>query len=460
MAIDLEDSGWLASIVDEELERYDPEGARARLPSEVSPAQPGQDLAPAVRLLVARSLRRRLQEEAAGRQAHFLEAVRGHLARLLDVALLAGEPFERVHARASLAAGLAAALGEPVLALDADPGQHLAPSGEPRAAALPPAPGGSPRAVERALRAAGKALLARAFPPGDPRAGLPLWSGSLAILRRHLARVAMGAHRSGRLDAEALARHRAFALREAVLLVEGLAGLLAAAVETPPSQAARDVRRRQLGRLGLPPPEAREARRALASPRGPEALAAAAPARLRPFLYEQLLLAQARAALPAAPASAFVEAFLAAAGLDAQEMVAAQVEARAQHDDHLSWYEAMGGAHDWEALTEAWGDATDEVVEKVTAAVTQNVEAVVLELRETGELGQLLAKAAAGRRLSGEEKRKVKAQLIDLAKAVPALAIFAAPGGMLLLPLLAKLLPFNVLPSAWDRLGTPEKPKG
>jgi len=34
---------------------------------------------------------------------------------------------------------------------------------------------------------------------------------------------------------------------------------------------------------------------------------------------------------------------------------------------------------------------------------------------------------------------------------VPALAIFAAPGGMLLLPLLAKLLPFSVLPSSWDK---------
>ena len=51
----------------------------------------------------------------------------------------------------------------------------------------------------------------------------------------------------------------------------------------------------------------------------------------------------------------------------------------------------------------------------------------------------------------------MKAQLIDLAKAVPALAIFAAPGGLLLLPLLAKLLPFNVLPSAWARVGKPKR---
>jgi len=43
---------------------------------------------------------------------------------------------------------------------------------------------------------------------------------------------------------------------------------------------------------------------------------------------------------------------------------------------------------------------------------------------------------------------------------VPALAIFAAPGGLLLLPLLAKLLPFNVLPSAWDEKPAASKKTG
>ena len=37
-----------------------------------------------------------------------------------------------------------------------------------------------------------------------------------------------------------------------------------------------------------------------------------------------------------------------------------------------------------------------------------------------------------------------------VAKAIPALAIFAAPGGMLLLVALAKVLPFNLLPSAFQ----------
>ena len=90
---------------------------------------------------------------------------------------------------------------------------------------------------------------------------------------------------------------------------------------------------------------------------------------------------------------------------------------------------------------------------RVATAVSDNLGAIVTEIRQTGEAGQILARAASGAKLTAEERRKVRAQLIDLAKAVPALAIFAAPGGMLLLPLLAKLLPFNILPSAWDKAG-------
>jgi hypothetical protein len=173
---------------------------------------------------------------------------------------------------------------------------------------------------------------------------------------------------------------------------------------------------------------------------------------MRPFQLEQLLLAQRRADLDPGPATLFIEAFREAAGLDAQALVAAQVEAAAQHDDHLAWFQAVGGpGTEWQQFTEAWTEASDEVVERISDAVATNYDAFTTELRETGELGQLLARAAGGATLTGEEKRKVKEQLVDLAKAVPALAIFAAPGGLLLLPLLAKLLPFSILPGAWDQ---------
>jgi hypothetical protein len=176
---------------------------------------------------------------------------------------------------------------------------------------------------------------------------------------------------------------------------------------------------------------------------------------MRPFLVEQLYLAVLRARLGGEAAARHVEAFTAAARLDAGALAAAQVQAAAQHGDHQVWFEAIDEEPpgSWAAIAGQWDEAADQIVERVSTAVSENFEAVMKEIRQTGELGSLLAKAAAGTTLTAEEKRKVRAQLIDLAKAVPALAIFAAPGGLLLLPLLAKLLPFNVLPSAWDHVG-------
>jgi len=316
--------------------------------------------------------------------------------------------------------------------------------------------------VESAFRAAARALRARFDPPGDPLHGLPLHPGALAIFRRHLARVAMGSYRRGHLDVDALTRHQGYARRETVLLVEVLASLTAESGPAP-DQAARAARRRQVARLSLPGPKTREVRHAMAHPRSAAALGSAAPARVRPFLLEQALLAQLRSNLAPAPAAGWIEAFREAAELDDQTLAAAQVEAAAQHDDHLAWFAAVGGlgGQDWQALADQWEEAADRVVEQVSDAVTGNLDAIATEVRQTGELGTLLAQAASGKTLTADQKRKVKDQLLDLAKAVPALAIFAAPGGLLLLPLLAKLLPFNVLPSAWDRprQKAPEPPR-
>jgi hypothetical protein len=436
VTVDLSSRDWLLELTEAELGRYDSAAARSRLPAELVLAALDKDLAPGARMLVARSLRhRRLVSPEPSPEEAFVEEVRGHLGLVLDLAQLAGAPWLRHRGRSELAAVLSGALGEHVLALAVDAARDH----------------GALHDVEAALRAAGRTLKASFFPPGDPVDGLPLYPGARASLRRHLARVAMELHRTGKLESAALARHRAFAEQERALLAEGLAGLMLAAAPAPgPSVAV--LRRRQVGRLGLTGARLRDARRAVASPRTAGALALATPPAMRPFLLEQLLLGQRRAGLAAEPAAAFIEAFREAAGLDAQALVAAQVEAEAQHDDHLAWFQAVGGqGGEWHRLAAAWEETADEVVERIGDAVATNYEALTTELRETGELGHLLTRAAGGATLTAEEKRKVKEQLVDLAKAVPALAIFAAPGGMLLLPLLAKLLPFSLLPGAWDK---------
>lgn len=429
------DKAWLASLVDEVAQT----GGQRLAPELVTPGQP-LDFASAARVLVARSLRARrppLAQPAAAEA--FRESVVQHVLLLLDLRQLHPASPDPDRARAQVAGFLAGALGAEDLA---------------SAAANEPDSPAHRKTIQKALVAAGRQLHARFFPPGDPRSGLPLNSGNVAVFRRHLARVAGGFARSGRLEPEALTRHAQYATRELVLLAEALSGLLHAA--GAPDRRARWVRSRQLVRLGLRGWDLRDARRQVAAPRPPEELAVAAPEAVRAFLFEQLLLAQLRTRLPGDGPARFVDAFAQAAHLDPQVVVAAQLEAAAQSGDPQAWFEGTDdprAALDWHALADDWSVAADQVVERFSTAITQNLGALVTEIRETGELGTLLGKAAAGQRLTAEEKRKVRTQLADLAKAVPALAIFAAPGGALLLPILVKLLPFNLLPSAWDKVG-------
>ena len=58
----------------------------------------------------------------------------------------------------------------------------------------------------------------------------------------------------------------------------------------------------------------------------------------------------------------------------------------------------------------------------------------------------ILWKYAHREKVSAEGKKLAKAQLIRIARMIPALAIFLLPGGILLLPLLAKALPWELLP--------------
>ena len=448
VSIDLSHKTWLLDLVDANLARYDPAAALLRLPPELRGADPdGPSLEGRARMLLVRSLRRKLLDPTPARTERepgeppctreddaFLGPISCHVGLLLDIALVHGVEFERKRRLAELATFFAALVGDLDLARAADPARPG---------------GGAPAAVKKAFLRAGAALADRGHPAGDPKDGLPLHVGVLCVQRRHLARLAIAYYPRGPLDL-ALARKL---LDQAQDDIARLAEVLAALAAAP---APLDVRRRrvatsQIDRLGLPRDLARTARAALRTPRSTGELARGAPVRLRAFLLQQMLLSELAQAEPSAARAEAVSAFAEEARIPPEQVAALQADAADLYAAQQRWLEATPGEPDeWEALANEWEDTADQMMEKVAATVSENLEAIVTEIKQTGELGQLLAKAAAGKALSPEEKTKVKAQLIDLAKAVPALAIFAAPGGMLLLPLLAKLLPFNVLPSAWD----------
>lgn len=84
----------------------------------------------------------------------------------------------------------------------------------------------------------------------------------------------------------------------------------------------------------------------------------------------------------------------------------------------------------------------------VKKLIRRNSKRLVKEMRQSKDLMLLISKSTHSE-LSLDEQKKMQAQLLDTLKTIPSLAIFLLPGGAILLPLFAKLIP-NLLPSAFD----------
>lgn len=86
-------------------------------------------------------------------------------------------------------------------------------------------------------------------------------------------------------------------------------------------------------------------------------------------------------------------------------------------------------------------------LDEIKLLLKKNKIRLLNEVKESKELMFLLKKSVS-ENLSEEEKAKVKEQLLDICKSIPAFTVFMLPGGALLLPLLIKLIP-TILPSSF-----------
>lgn len=86
-------------------------------------------------------------------------------------------------------------------------------------------------------------------------------------------------------------------------------------------------------------------------------------------------------------------------------------------------------------------------LEQAKEILQQNKKVLLQELSESKE-AFLLAKKSVHTKLTEEEQKKLKNQLLDICKSVPAFTVFMLPGGAILLPLLIKLIP-DILPSSF-----------
>lgn len=83
---------------------------------------------------------------------------------------------------------------------------------------------------------------------------------------------------------------------------------------------------------------------------------------------------------------------------------------------------------------------------KLTIELNKNRDRLSREVKQNKELMRLLNKSRS-EKLSEEEKKVVRDQLVEIIKMIPALAYFALPGSFITLPLLLKVLPKNILPN-------------
>ena len=85
-----------------------------------------------------------------------------------------------------------------------------------------------------------------------------------------------------------------------------------------------------------------------------------------------------------------------------------------------------------------------EFFPKLKDMLHDNWNKVKIEISESDEMLRIFLKYLKQEEVTPEEEKAVKTQLKDIAKIVPALGIFMLPGGSIFLPVLAKILPWDL----------------
>jgi uncharacterized membrane protein YebE (DUF533 family) len=290
---------------------------------------------------------------------------------------------------------------------------------------------------------------------GDPVYGLVLHNGALYADAQMFGRQAIDYFSRGRFELKAAQRRIDFAAKQKALLVEVLAGL--ACADREPSPAMRRAIMRQVEDLALP--DAIESEVKVAVKKSFEhrlgvrtMVAGVRSYDMKHFIVEQALLASLVDGQRSRGERAFLKELTDALRVPAEEVQQLELHMAEFYAKHRSVVDVF-------TVTAAAGVMGEDFVSRIQEALDENFHRVMQEVRETGDLAVLLAKAARGQKLTREERKRMRAQLIDVAKVIPALAIFAAPGGVLLLLALSKVLPFNLLPSSFqDEPAPPPEP--
>lgn len=465
--MDLHRSGWLGEFLSLILADYQPERAWARVSAGLrddSLAVPETPRVQALRHLDLELRRSGLiygspklpSRVSQGRRlarsdAHFLSVLAGECFVALDVARVLGAPFSVERTQLELSLFLAAGIGRIDLA-------------ESVARIIGRAPqrsfggwlGSIVETIPRIGTGSGAELFAKlqreieqalsdrvTLATGDTIFDLPVHNGRIFAEARLIGRLAVDFYAEGAFRPRYARRLLAAARRERLILLPAL--VTPARLQRPPSDKERRTIARELRALGARRGVARTVKLATETPAAPAEVARRIRTdTARRFLVEQAWLAAMLGGEEGGAEEAFLDGLVQEFGFGAEILPTIEAEVADYFydpDDLIDSFEVRSKTQ----------RASEKLVDRLEREIAENIDRIALEVKETGELAQLLGKVAVGQKLTRIEREKAREQLLDLAKVVPSLAIIAAPGGMIIFAALLKVLPFSLLPSSFQR---------
>lgn len=87
---------------------------------------------------------------------------------------------------------------------------------------------------------------------------------------------------------------------------------------------------------------------------------------------------------------------------------------------------------------------SERLIQRMGQTARKNQQRISLEIAESRELVMLLRKGTT-QTLTAEEKEKVREQLLDILRAIPAFTFLLLPGAFITLPILFRIIPKNIL---------------
>jgi len=308
------------------------------------------------------------------------------------------------------------------------------------------------RTITRASPAIGQARLERmaqwverdlwrqAYLAGNPLLGLPVHNSLAYVDAKTLGRLAIAYYERG-LDKPALQRVLDYRDQERELLLRAMVGLTLA--DRPLDAGSLSVMSRQLRLAGIP----RRARRRLdALARGQlepaEVAAVVGDDRARDFLIEQVLLGAMLDGHYSQRESVYIADLAGWLGVGPEELARREAEV-------LAFYEGNKDFLDLFMVGSAVRFHRQRWLGRLQNSIRDNLERIVAEIASTRQLAELLKKASRGETLTRQQRREMIRRLLDILRAIPSLAIFALPGGAVLLPLVFKLLPDELKPRSF-----------